>query len=190
MSDKKGFPLRLDPEIYDALQHWAASEFRSVNGQIEYLLRAALRDAGRLPGIGSGTHIGDRRCKEEAHKIVPHCRGRCFGRRRRQVRPNSSGAVVLVAAVALIVGGLWGGVELYRRATGVRSACRPFWLRKNRSSCPGCWRGAPRRRRSTHDRALPVLRRWSGTFGRNHCTAPGSRSLSGRVASGDLVSRV
>jgi hypothetical protein len=50
MSDKKGFPLRLDPEIYDALQRWAASEFRSVNGQIEYLLRGALQDAGRLPG--------------------------------------------------------------------------------------------------------------------------------------------
>jgi hypothetical protein len=50
MPDRKGFPLRLDPEIYDALQRWAASEFRSVNGQIEYLLRTALRDAGRLPG--------------------------------------------------------------------------------------------------------------------------------------------
>ena len=52
--EKKGFPLRLDPEIYDALQRWAASEFRSVNGQIEYLLRCALQDAGRLPG-SSGT---------------------------------------------------------------------------------------------------------------------------------------
>jgi hypothetical protein len=50
MSERKGFPLRLDPEIYDALQRWAASEFRSVNGQIEYLLRCALQDAGRLPG--------------------------------------------------------------------------------------------------------------------------------------------
>jgi hypothetical protein len=50
MPDKKGFPLRLDPEIYDALQRWAAAEFRSVNGQIEYLLRSALRDADRLPG--------------------------------------------------------------------------------------------------------------------------------------------
>lgn len=49
MSEKKGFPLRLDPEIYDALQRWAASEFRSVNGQIEYLLRCALKDSGRLP---------------------------------------------------------------------------------------------------------------------------------------------
>ena len=50
MPEKKAFPLRLDPEIYDALQRWAASEFRSVNGQIEYLLRCALQDAGRLPG--------------------------------------------------------------------------------------------------------------------------------------------
>jgi hypothetical protein len=49
MPDKKGFPLRLDPEIYDALQRWAAAEFRSVNGQIEYLLRSALREVGRLP---------------------------------------------------------------------------------------------------------------------------------------------
>lgn len=51
MPERKGFPLRLDPEIYDALQRWAASEFRSVNGQIEYLLRCALQDAGRLPGM-------------------------------------------------------------------------------------------------------------------------------------------
>ena len=50
MADKKGFPLRLDPETYDALQRWASAELRSVNGQIEYLLRSALQDAGRLPG--------------------------------------------------------------------------------------------------------------------------------------------
>jgi len=50
MTERKGFPLRLDPEIYNALQRWAAGEFRSVNGQIEYLLRCALQDAGRLPG--------------------------------------------------------------------------------------------------------------------------------------------
>ena len=50
MPDKKAFPLRLDPDVYDALQRWAASEFRSANGQIEYLLRCALKNAGRLPG--------------------------------------------------------------------------------------------------------------------------------------------
>jgi hypothetical protein len=54
MTERKGFPLRLAPEIYDALQRWASAEFRSVNGQIEYLLRCALQDAGRLPG-SSGT---------------------------------------------------------------------------------------------------------------------------------------
>jgi len=56
--DKKGFPLRLDPEIYDALQRWAASEFRSVNGQIEYLLRCALQDARRMPGSDESQEEG------------------------------------------------------------------------------------------------------------------------------------
>lgn len=50
MAERKGFPLRLAPEIYDALQRWASAEFRSVNRQIEYLLRCALQDADRLPG--------------------------------------------------------------------------------------------------------------------------------------------
>ncbi len=48
MSPRKAFPLRIDAELYAALQRWAADDFRSVNGQIEYLLRAALRQAGRL----------------------------------------------------------------------------------------------------------------------------------------------
>ena len=47
--EKKAFPLRVDPEVYAALQRWAGDEFRSVNGQIEFLLRDALRRAGRLP---------------------------------------------------------------------------------------------------------------------------------------------
>jgi hypothetical protein len=46
---RRAFPLRLEPELYDALQQWAADEFRSTNGQIEYLLHEALRRAGRLP---------------------------------------------------------------------------------------------------------------------------------------------
>lgn len=49
MTERKAFPLRLDPGIYDELQRWAGAELRSLNGQIEYLLRNALRDAGRLP---------------------------------------------------------------------------------------------------------------------------------------------
>lgn len=44
---KKRFLLRIDPAIYEALEKWAADDLRSVNGQIEYLLLAALRKAGR-----------------------------------------------------------------------------------------------------------------------------------------------
>jgi hypothetical protein len=49
MAQRKGFPLRLEPAVYDALQRWADTEMRSMNAQIEFLLRGALRQAGRLP---------------------------------------------------------------------------------------------------------------------------------------------
>jgi hypothetical protein len=49
MADRKAFPLRLDPATYDALQRWAGADLRSLNAQIEFLLRRALREAGRLP---------------------------------------------------------------------------------------------------------------------------------------------
>jgi hypothetical protein len=49
MSQRKAFPLRIDPEVYKALQRWADAELRSLNGQIEFLLRRALEQAGRLP---------------------------------------------------------------------------------------------------------------------------------------------
>lgn len=45
---KKSFALRIDEQMLAALQHWADDEFRSVNGQIEYLLREALLKSGRL----------------------------------------------------------------------------------------------------------------------------------------------
>lgn len=48
MSEKKRFLLRLDPRLYDALERWAADELRSVNTQIEFLLREATRKVGRL----------------------------------------------------------------------------------------------------------------------------------------------
>ena len=48
MSTKKQFPLRVDQTIFGLLEHWAADEFRSVNGHIEYLLRDALKRSGRL----------------------------------------------------------------------------------------------------------------------------------------------
>ena len=49
MAERRSFLLRLDPETLSALQSWAADDLRSVNGQIEFLLRRALRDAGRTP---------------------------------------------------------------------------------------------------------------------------------------------
>ena len=48
MADKKRFLLRLEPELYRRLEKWAADELRSVNAQIEYLLRDSLRRVGRL----------------------------------------------------------------------------------------------------------------------------------------------
>ena len=48
MADRKPFLLRLDPALLEALQRWASDEVRSLNGQIEFLLTRALRDAGRL----------------------------------------------------------------------------------------------------------------------------------------------
>lgn len=48
MAPKKSFPLRLDPRLYEILERWAADEFRSVNGHIEFLLREAAARAGRL----------------------------------------------------------------------------------------------------------------------------------------------
>lgn len=49
MSEKKAFPLRINAEIMAATQRWADDEIRSLNAQIEYLLRDALRKNGRLP---------------------------------------------------------------------------------------------------------------------------------------------
>ncbi|HRP06949.1 MAG TPA: Arc family DNA-binding protein [Gemmatimonadales bacterium] len=52
MAERKPFLLRLDPALHDALQRWAADELRSLNGQIEFVLREALKREGRLSGKG------------------------------------------------------------------------------------------------------------------------------------------
>lgn len=49
MAERKPFLLRLDPALLDALQRWAADDLRSLNGQIEFLLRRALQGEGRSP---------------------------------------------------------------------------------------------------------------------------------------------
>lgn len=48
MADKKKFLLRIDETIYTALEKWAADDFRSINAQIEYLLKDALKKSGRV----------------------------------------------------------------------------------------------------------------------------------------------
>jgi len=50
MSERKPFLVRLDPALYAELQRWAADDLRSLNAQIEFLLRCALRDARRIRG--------------------------------------------------------------------------------------------------------------------------------------------
>ena len=48
MSKKKVFALRLDEEVYAAVERWAADEFRSTNGQLEWIISKALKDARRI----------------------------------------------------------------------------------------------------------------------------------------------
>ena len=48
MAERKSFLLRVDPDVYDAVQRWAADELRSLNAQIEFLLRRSLAETGRL----------------------------------------------------------------------------------------------------------------------------------------------
>ena len=49
MAERRSFLLRVDPDVLEAVQRWANDELRSLNGQIEYLLRRALSDSGRHP---------------------------------------------------------------------------------------------------------------------------------------------
>lgn len=60
---RKQYPLRIDPEVWRAVQRWADDDFRSVNAQVEWILRDALRRSGRLRppdggGAGAATEEG------------------------------------------------------------------------------------------------------------------------------------
>ena len=52
MAARKQYPLRIDPEVWAAVERWATDEMRSANGQVEWILRDARRRAGRLPKKG------------------------------------------------------------------------------------------------------------------------------------------
>ena len=65
MAERKPFLLRLEQQTFDALQRWAADDLRSLNGQIEFLLRRALQGERRMPRVtgqtpGPGGHGGRR----------------------------------------------------------------------------------------------------------------------------------
>ncbi len=67
MSEKKRFLLRLDPKLYEVMEKWSADELRSVNAQMEYVLKEAARKAGRWkeekhPRLGQ--HMTDSELKE------------------------------------------------------------------------------------------------------------------------------
>ena len=61
MAERKAYLLRIDPAVLDALQRWAADDLRSLNAQIEFVLRDALARAGRtnaIPGASSKKKLG------------------------------------------------------------------------------------------------------------------------------------
>ncbi len=59
MAEKKSFVLRIDERTFAALEKWAADEFRSANGQLEWLIVKALRDTGRMPKTLDNENKGD-----------------------------------------------------------------------------------------------------------------------------------
>lgn len=66
MSAKKSFVLRLDPEMYNKIEKWASDEFRSVNGQVEWLIREALKKSGRLKITVSESQDSDSKSVDES----------------------------------------------------------------------------------------------------------------------------
>jgi hypothetical protein len=61
VAEKKAYPLRISAEVLDALQRWSNDELRSLNAQIEYVLRDALRKAGRVPKQGDSKQDEDKK---------------------------------------------------------------------------------------------------------------------------------
>jgi len=61
VSERDAFLIRVDPAVLDAVKRWARDDLRSVNAQIEFLLRRALQDVGRLPRSKAGKGESARR---------------------------------------------------------------------------------------------------------------------------------
>ena len=65
MGEKKAYPLRINAEVLAAVQRWADDELRSLNAQIEYVLRDALRNAGRLKLSGDKRDDNERESNDD-----------------------------------------------------------------------------------------------------------------------------
>ena len=65
MAERKAFLLRLDPGVYEAMQRWASDELRSLNAQIEFVLRRALQERGRLKPGAAATFGTEKQGNEE-----------------------------------------------------------------------------------------------------------------------------
>ena len=74
--ERKSFLLRLDPATMAALRTWAADDLRSLNGQIEYLLRRTLREAGRLPRPAGGDEPPEDTASDKQAAQLPRAEGR------------------------------------------------------------------------------------------------------------------
>ena len=61
MADKKNFVLRIDEEVYKALEKWAGDEFRSVNGQLEWIIDKALKESGRKTSSDKGSKTSEKK---------------------------------------------------------------------------------------------------------------------------------
>ncbi|WP_315821937.1 Arc family DNA-binding protein [Paraflavitalea speifideaquila] len=61
MSSKKNFVLRIDEETFKALEKWAGDEFRSVNGQLEWIIDQALKESGRKKKVDNQPPMGDKK---------------------------------------------------------------------------------------------------------------------------------
>ena len=62
MAARKQYPLRIDPQVWEVVELWAKDDMRSANAQVEFILRDALRRAGRLP---HPSKTGDERTEDE-----------------------------------------------------------------------------------------------------------------------------
>jgi hypothetical protein len=75
LADRKSFLLRIDPDVQEALRRWADDDLRSLNGQVEFLLRRALTEAGRL----AKPPLAQQRGTDEAQNVARKRPGRHSG---------------------------------------------------------------------------------------------------------------